>query len=343
MKTLKFVYAILFIAPLLFGTYSFTTLSNEVEEDFATPELASDCEKALGKIAVRNNMLVFEDNDHFTSTFECLDQAVSDHNDAFDAKYGTKLSEEEYERIEKEISFSEEQPLIDFEKGKSGFSSLRRDLYNKETKWLDAEKLDWDNDPNDHQIISETLRTLINSDCKVIIGGKVHNLCDEVEAVSSLEERVEIKKEDTSPHHRNIIDEKISAGICPNSDCCLFGYESEDFEYNNGSKRFSIYAGVTFFTFGSIATARVRSYKKRNGNWRRHKTRLYVQILGKETYSGTCKFVSNFGKDKGPKNRRSLSTSHWDWGSAIWFKDEEVGGFCTVGSSQLPGNVLINL
>jgi len=66
--------------------------------------------------------------------------------------------------------------LIDFE-NQFQFNSLRKVVEAQIVSWLNNTTLDTLNDPDDHFIMDEELRTLLTPDCKVMIGGNVENLC----------------------------------------------------------------------------------------------------------------------------------------------------------------------
>lgn len=103
----------------------------------------------------KNNILVFPD---FNSYLEAIDklEEINSKNNSFN----------------RDLNNNEDQLLIDFE-NELNFTSLRLKINKEEEEWLktqDFNNFDFENDPDNHMILNETERALLNEVGEVIIG-----------------------------------------------------------------------------------------------------------------------------------------------------------------------------
>lgn len=122
------------------------------------------------KLACGGAILAFSDAAHYQAVYDCLDNECSVYNDAVEQQYGY-LGEDDYNTLLDNMGYNEEQPLIDFETAHS-FFSLRQQLYDAETQWLQA-----GNDPEfmpDNECIADPIQqTLYSTMNAVMIGGVI--------------------------------------------------------------------------------------------------------------------------------------------------------------------------
>lgn len=271
----------------------------------------SVCNELFNEILVEDGKLKFTDLNHYKEVLECLESQVETHNDAFETE-NSAMTPEQMDDYAEQIGFNEWQPLLDFE---SNFNFLsRRELVATNIQiWLDNPVLDFENDPDlVDGGINPILRTLLNTNGDVVIGGTTYNF------------------------FRN-----------PplNHECFKVGYKSDKAQYNNGQNQFKmiLYANSLNPIVWSVQTSVTNYKKKSNGNWALARTRLFIQVGG-SVRDTSCNFPQSFGNFKPAKTRSSYSTTYSFWASPVYvkFKKNEVWGFATVTNSQIPGTIVLN-
>lgn len=297
---------------LFLGTFVFSVmLANNGDNNPRIPS-AGDCARNFNNIRLEGNMLAFTDVNHYRNTLECLTIAYEAYNDSLNGVYG-HLTDEQYEIVEERLGLDEDKPLKDFET-RFRFFSLRADIDAKERRWLMSNELDMQNDPDDHPLLDDVERTLVNPAGLVKIGDQVYDLSGIQPATGTEASRV--------------FDE-----------CNFIGDEKRIFPYNNGANRFkvkvSFYNTVLYFA----ARSKVVNYKRKlNGGWKKQRTRLFITHAG-TTYSGRCEDPVAFSAPDGPKYQKKLAVS-----SVAFFKFREIkpgkAEFCASGvvtESQIAG------
>ena len=265
----------------------------------------SDDQSAIGiHIGKIDDKLSFNTMEDFINAYNYLENKQDLYLDSIDAE----IDEDSYE---------EDLPLMEFEKSRN-FTSLRAIIEQQVTKWLDNEELDEENDPDEHEIDDDILRTLVTPEGKVIIGGKEYNL-----------------------NNDNLTDSK--ARLAPKK-CKLYLKEKKWFYYDSNNKKVKLKGTLRYYGIKSTLKAKVKSFKKkRNGKWKKHRTRLFVQSYGKQVDNrdGKCSTTHAIGAFKGPKNRKKLAARYTKWGERIWLRKSEVIISCTVGGNQLAASIIL--
>ncbi|MEZ4855491.1 MAG: hypothetical protein R2812_03310 [Gelidibacter sp.] len=121
------------------------------------------------RTSVVNGMLAFDDVATFLSTIETLANDAEAYDDDFVAKWNY-LSDDDLEAKEIELGHNPDQPLVDFENQFSGFTSLRKTIEVQLDNLIKNETLNDTNDPDDHFIMDNEVRTVLNADAQVMIG-----------------------------------------------------------------------------------------------------------------------------------------------------------------------------
>lgn len=130
----------------------------------------------IGKFG-SEKILVFKDMGTFIFTLKELERQILELDSAFVA-YFNYLDDESLNIKEDEIGFRMETPLIDFS-DYLDYRSLFVKIDEEEKLWLQSEELDFMNDPDNHFIFEEELRTLLNVDCEVQIGKIIYKFTEE--------------------------------------------------------------------------------------------------------------------------------------------------------------------
>lgn len=241
--------------------------------------LSNDCD---------HNLLIFPDFQTFRNKSESLDDENELQNDLFDQSVDPSLTDEEVEQFAIEQGFDEDGVFINFEEQFS-FCSLRKQIYDAETDWLAIQgDGDWNinEDPDNHFIEEEYIRTLVNEGAEVGIG---NNESYVIYKFTSMHSWIEIHNQDfnalsqinqtgTIPtNNSNVI--VVNTNSDPSSSC----KDDEDF------RRFKKFPGKTrikmidkYSKEGLISNAKVKTktkyYRKKLGIWFRGKTTIGVKL-----------------------------------------------------------------
>lgn len=155
-------------------------------------------------LATRNgshNIIVFPTIEHYKHLSATLVVAVENHVKAMEVNYEGVTDDDEIDIIINGMNFDEDQPLIDLE-NQLNFYSLRKDINLKETLWLQQQgDGEWDltTDPDNHFILDDTERTLLNVGSEFIVGQtiedyKIYKLYENAIIVFDWSEKETLKK-----------------------------------------------------------------------------------------------------------------------------------------------------
>jgi hypothetical protein len=118
---------------------------------------------------VINGMLEFPDQATFLATIDNLEAQAETHDDAFVDKWN-HLNDDDLEAKEIAIGHNPHQPFIDFENQYSGFVSLRKDIQDTQADLIKNHTLTDANEPDNHYVFDDEVRTVLNKDAQVKIG-----------------------------------------------------------------------------------------------------------------------------------------------------------------------------
>ena len=129
-------------------------------------------ENARGMI---NGMLEFDDDYTFLNLIEKLAIQAEDHDDAFVAKYDY-LNDDDLEAMEIAIGHDVHQPFIDYENRFPGFKSLRNSIRTTQERLIQSALLNDSNDPDNHYVFDDEVRTVLNDKAQVKIGKSLYQM-----------------------------------------------------------------------------------------------------------------------------------------------------------------------
>jgi hypothetical protein len=126
-------------------------------------------------IHVENGMLVFANFEEYNQTIKVLAKENEAYDDDFLKKWGN-LKEDELDDKEDELKYNPDLVFLKFETQFKGFFSLRKQIKDKEEKWLNHEVLDDKNDPDNHFIFDIEERAVLNTRSQVKIGKSIFQM-----------------------------------------------------------------------------------------------------------------------------------------------------------------------
>lgn len=161
--------------------------TEEVEKDFDSASVLSvsnpypfslpQSNINYSNISNYQGRLKFSNHQDVINTIQDLESQYNLWNDAFNQYYGD-LPAEELDSIDQAIQFNDELPAETFE-STLNFSSLRNNIEQQMSVWLLDDELDEENDPEDHFVVEDELRTVLNPNSELIVGDTVFKLFED--------------------------------------------------------------------------------------------------------------------------------------------------------------------
>ncbi|CAM1357741.1 hypothetical protein [Tenacibaculum xiamenense] len=276
-----------------------------------------------------NEILEFKDFDEYDATIEMLYDKIESHDDAFLKEYG-HLEEDELDDMEDKLNYDDFQPVIEFEKER-GFKSLRSIIAEKEEEWLaqqgDVEVLDEKTDPDNHFIVDDVERALLNEFAEVKIGKFYHKFYDWgvvktenynsltrarffIASINSVPVLIDLGFVIVSTYPTNTGGGTTTTG-CKKT----LTRENSYVNGHNGRRRIKVKHKVRLNQFAGapkIVTI-IKGYKKRRRKWRKRRTPIGI------LFNGNCLencedelYVSKYKSVRRRRSRRAKITGG-DW------------------------------
>lgn len=272
-------------------------------------------------ISVVNGMLHFQDMGHVQSVMESLYQNYVIHDDNFLSSY-PDLTSDELEAKEEEIGFRDYKTYEDFEEDLN-FNSLRSHIEKQNEIYLDLDddRLD---DPDDHFIILDEERAILNLNAEVMIGKSIFKMFDwgYIEIPDADFNKLEIIR--ANPEAALIMDNvKIEGDImdirpgtveepAPNDGLTLTpackGYKrSRDKEDFGSDARIKWKVAIRTLPWGRYVIAKSKNFLRKNSKWKKHRCQTKVRVWGsisgyEETENGNvnkCSIETQFKAQDG--------------------------------------------
>lgn len=313
---------ILFKITMLYGALIlFSCSKSELNKVAPTNHFNSNLESrslTLPDITKIQGILSFDDSTDVMQAILYLEQEWDYHNDTFVDNYPL-YSDDQLDSVETLLAFEEDQPLIDFEEDYS-FYSLRDSLDSVLDIWLDNTTLVESTNPELFHILDPMLRTLLNTNCEIIIDSSIYTLHEDgsfteiydlnFSALDSL--RRGVFDPESSPNGKLHARDNHNEG---SSSCCVTDYDERDeLENSNSTKRIDCTIELRSFPWSSSVIGKTIGFKKKsNGKWKRFKSSLTSRVHGEveHKFPGVCfGDPRTFDKSKSKKRRRLVARYH---------------------------------
>lgn len=298
MKTTKLI--TLLLLTILFSC-------NTSDEDIVEKDSTNNYSRLAYK-----EILEFKDFDEYDATVETLYDRIETYDDTFLKEYG-HLEEDELDDVEDKLNYDDFQPVIEYE---NEFKSLRAIISAKEEEWLiqqgDTDVLNEKADPDNHFIVDDVERALLNEFAEVKIGNFYHRFFDW--GVVKTENYDSLKRIRTQQITSSSVPMLINLGFIvvtvyppiPTTDCKkTLTRENSYVNAYNSKRRIKVKHKVRLNQFAGapkIVTI-IKGYKKKRGRWKKRRTPIGIGFSGKCLENCTKDlYVSKY---KSVKNRRS--------------------------------------
>ncbi len=285
-----------------------------------------------------NCILNFGSEADLKAVIEQLDADYDDYNDDYDSQY-PNLTEEELDDMDEQNEFDEFKKFRDFENLFGGFCSKRAELENEENIWL-ANNFSG-SDPDDLDLtFDEAENTIFNNNYSFKIGNDVYQLTSlGIYKNGVLQDsggsNAAIKNDNSdilyaSNAYYNSKSNSVPIFSTKNfitstnkfgyynwmhlpliTDCKSNKKKKESVVNGNNTRRIDLKIAITSFWVGSSVKAKAVSYKKKNGNWKRKRTKMAVGCGG-TVYEGDCNGSFQFTQRTPPtgyKMRKGLKSA----------------------------------
>lgn len=321
-KKISLSIVILTVCASIFSCQS-ESIEDFEQEEQNSEEITSRFANA-GEVGTHGDMLYFSDMETFLNVIESLEEQTEKYDDEFLEEWG-HLKGDDLDDLEDEIGYDPDQVFIDFESQFSKFTSLREITRAKELEWLDNEELDDENDPDDHYIFDDEVRTVVNGLGNVKIGDLLYHFTryGHVTVKKNNVKLLNTIAKSNAEEFVNLDDVEIfgdyvggsSSGNYANNSGnnsgnnapqCRNGFDRSRYYYPSSSRRLKgkqKLAGSSGI-WGSRIKSKTVHYKKRNGKWKRRRGEISAQIKG-FTVNQQCVQEANESKSK-TRRRRSV-------------------------------------
>ncbi len=259
-------------------------------------------------------VLEFTDEAEFEAVLLCLENQYEEWCDDFESA-NSSLTENEYNALIESTNWDEEQTLVNWENSSPGYYSLRRFIRQQVEIWMQNDVLNIETDPDNFPIDDEVERTLYNNFGQVKIGnilidyeanGGMYTVenptCDDIITLQTNPQSM-IGKTGVTYYPPN---GKKKGNVIPEAGASCFDVKEYDYSdiktVDNFKFKYRVHAWEWDNQWAK-AIARVKSYKKKNGNgWKRWRPETRVQVVGYwyayNDYDGDCKIVDSYNKLK---------------------------------------------
>lgn len=277
-------------------------ISCEKEVDsLDTSEAGSELNSKSSSIQKVNGVLIFPDNTYVINMIASLDEAIVQSANHFHSTYG-HLTETAIEDLIDSIGYNENKPLTDFETS-FAFYSLQREVKAQEISWLhntNGEEIN--DDPDNHFIVDEVVRTLLNVYCEIGIGTSLYKFVkngyyEVTDGNFTTLQSLRSNPIDISgkPNVVFYADGEMKNGC--HSGKSNFGYKKNSSE----DRRIKWVIAHSTYPWGvRNAIAKTKNYKKNNNKWKKYKTYCAARAYGQVSESaGDCSSAFTFNTSNG--------------------------------------------
>lgn len=246
--------------------------------------------------ASSNNILVFESREALENVFNEMTQEYDKYNEVLDQKIPNDLEDDDLEDFIIKNNLDEDYTLNNFEK-KFGFKSLRKTINEAEAAWLETqgEVMDVDTDPDNHFIVSDFERTLLNEGSELIVKD-----AEKRPIIFKYFEwgHIEISNLDTETlreiNQGNINDPQVLENMAASKSFLKIFWKNKDGLIISGCRRsgskvdYYYYGGkqIKGFTsqnrgiFDKTLVAKTKGYQWKKGKWKNRKLWLHAGVSG---------------------------------------------------------------
>lgn len=260
-------------------------------------EIYGPAEPTLPYILNENGILAFNSLSDVDQAIAYLEYKYDQYSDAFAAQY-PGLTADQFADIEESSGFNDEQPYINFE-NQHGIYSLRALLTAQEDYWLETTAGDETAgvDPDDLYMDDYEVRALVNSEGYLKVGTIYYVFLSDdsyytydggggggcTECPIQLAAIKKLKPGDPLPTGVKYFKSEPTISIYLAAPGCRSNVKSKDFQYNSDRTwryKWKVKASDGPFAGPGRVKAITKSYKKKNGRWKKRGAIIGAKVYG---------------------------------------------------------------
>jgi hypothetical protein len=262
-------------------------------------EIYGPAEPTLPYIQNQNGILTFSSATDVEKAIAYLEYKYDQYSEAFASQY-SNLTADQFADIEETVGFNDDQPYINFE-NQYGIYSLRASLTAQEDYWLENTAGDETAgvDPDDLYMNDYEFRTLVNSDGYLKVGSLYYVFLSDgsyytydgggggggctIDCPIQLASIKNLKKDDPLPKGVKYYQSEPTISIYLAAPGCRSNVKKKGFQPNgDGTWRFKwkVKSSDGPFSGPGRVKAITKSYKKKNGRWKKRGATIGAQVLG---------------------------------------------------------------
>jgi hypothetical protein len=266
------------------------------EEKIATTSYGFDLPPSnisYSNISLYQGHLRFSSHQDVIETIDDLEIQYNSWNDSF-LNYYQGIGEDSLDAIEDSIQFDDEYPAVVFE-NYYGFTSLRKVLHDSEEWYSENDTFELGIDPDEHFIMDDEYRTVLNAKAQLIVGDTVFKLYDDmyisVHSGGTLDSSLAVVGQINSGE-LNIYTlsgpQKQTLGIIiyswgtpnPPVGCTPESMKKAKGKETDGTRRIKWRLRISNYAWGKNAVAKIKNQKKKKNRWKKYRTDCSVRCWG---------------------------------------------------------------
>lgn len=244
-----------------------------------------------------NHILGFNDTNDVNTVLNQLDADYENYNTTYENQY-PNFTALQLDSLDSVKNFDQLQAYKNFEAKFSGYTSKRRIFENNETTWLNNNTIGADPDSLDYTVDNSD-NAICNSSYQLVIAGTTYQW--------------------TSTGLITVGGTQPAVINSPTAVSCFSNYRggSPLNVYSSDNTRWcKLKVAVNSSLIRGEAKAKVKSFRKKSGKWKRSRVDMRVRILGPLYRGNDCTFFENVDQSKpaqGYSKRYELKTLHRVW------------------------------
>jgi hypothetical protein len=285
----KMIYKALFLA--LAGIVVISCKKEQLTQSVSSDKQITHVQKSgnasslTDGITVEDGLLRFQNENHIKQTIDGLYQLYLEHEEAFLAAH-PNVHGDDLILVEEETGFNDYAPYEEFESALS-FNSLRSKI-NQEAIAYYASEVDDDNNPDNHFILEDAVRTVLNKFEEVKIGDAIYKFYEHgyIKIVDGdFSTLLQIREDQNLVSSLDNVEIEGMVGtsakktdyVCDGSLCD--GFSSDDGKYTVGNNRIEWRVAIQHYPWSKYVIAESTNFKK-SGGWKKTRAYTFCRVWG---------------------------------------------------------------
>lgn len=242
-------------------------------------------------VTVEDGLLRFQSEDHIKQTIDGLYELYLEHEDAFLAAH-PNVQGDDLIQVEEEIGFNDYAPYEEFESSLS-FSSLRSKINQEATAYYES-GVDDDNNPENHFVLEDAVRTVLNKFEEVKIGDAIYKFYQHgyIKIVDGdFSTLLQIREDQDLVFSLDNVEIEGMVGSSANKAAIICdGFRGKNGKYIVGNNKIEWRVAIQTYPWSRYVIAESTNFKNSNG-WKKTRAYTFCRVWG--DVSGTINGIAD--------------------------------------------------